>query len=504
MTNTRSSMTPEAIEDLVNRRVEEVLAAYEATRAANALEAENQSQNGSDDDNGNDGNRNGGDENVGNRNGRNRNLNEDNRGARHVARECRYQNFMKCQPLNFNGTKGVVRTIRFDATFAMSWRELMNLMAEVYCPRTEIQKMELEQWNLTVKNNDLAAYTQRFQELTMMCTKMVLQEEDRVEKFIGGLPDNIQGNVKENQEGTKSDQNRTKTRSVAKPGELKMTRVEVMRKHGYGYLREIEVLRADNDLYTFKECDFPRLCINDIEDMLILIFQNRLTNLSGDDVFDFVIALRMFTRIMVIQKRVEDLQSGVESYQKKINVTKPDTTRPDIRKRTHTLHIKTLKDSFMLTPNGETAEEKKDDAELWKKILMKMMTAKYCPRSKIKKLEIEIWNLKVKGTYVVSYTQRFQELAIMCGRMFPEEYDKKYHAVIVYDEKIVRVPFGNEILIVRGDESNNGHESRLNIISCTKTQKYLLKGCHVFLAHVTAKKAEDKSQEKRLEDVHIV
>ncbi|GJU43236.1 reverse transcriptase domain-containing protein [Tanacetum coccineum] len=53
-----------------------------------------------------------------------------------------------------------------------------------------------------------------------------------------------------------------------------------------------------------------------------------------------------------------------------------------------------------------------------------MMTAKYCPRSEIKKLEIEIWNLKVKGTDVVSYTQHFQELALMCGRMFLEESDE--------------------------------------------------------------------------------
>ncbi|GKD42464.1 putative reverse transcriptase domain-containing protein, partial [Tanacetum coccineum] len=80
----------------------------------------------------------------------------------------------------------------------------------------------------------------------------------------------------------------------------------------------------------------------------------------------------------------------------------------------------------------------------------------------------------------------------------------KYHAVIICDENIVRIPFGNEILIIRGDGSNNGYESRLNIISCTKTQKYLLKGCDVFLAHVTIKKAEDKSKEKRLEDVPIV
>ncbi|GKE80920.1 reverse transcriptase domain-containing protein [Tanacetum coccineum] len=73
--------------------------------------------------------------------------------------------------------------------------ELMKLMVEVYCPRTKIQKMKYELCNLTVKNNDLASYTQRFQELTMLCTKMVPEEEDRVEKFIGGLPDNIQGNV---------------------------------------------------------------------------------------------------------------------------------------------------------------------------------------------------------------------------------------------------------------------------------------------------------------------
>ncbi|GJU82431.1 hypothetical protein Tco_1284796 [Tanacetum coccineum] len=114
---------------------------------------------------------------------------------------------------------------------------------------------------------------------------------------------------------------------------LVVTQVEVMRKHGYGYLKEIVVRRADNDLYRFKEGDFPRLRINDIEDMLLLVVQNRLTNLSSDDVSDFTIALRMFTRSLVIQKRVEDLQLGVESYQKKINVTKPETTICGIRKR---------------------------------------------------------------------------------------------------------------------------------------------------------------------------
>ncbi|GJW68357.1 putative reverse transcriptase domain-containing protein [Tanacetum coccineum] len=76
----------------------------------------------------------------------------------------------------------------------------------------------------------------------------------------------------------------------------------------------------------------------------------------------------------------------------------------------------------------------------------------------------------------------------------------KYHAIIVCDEKIVRVSFGNETLIIRGDGSNRGSETLLNIISCTETQKYLLKGCPIFLAHVTTKDTEDK----RLEDVPIV
>nr|GEV45593.1 hypothetical protein [Tanacetum cinerariifolium] len=76
---------------------------------------------------------------------------------------------------------------------------------------------------------------------------------------------------------------------------MAVNRVEVMRKHGYGYLREIEVRRADNDLYAIKEGDFLRLRINDIE--------------------------RSY------------LQLGVKSYQKKINVTKPETTKLDIKKK---------------------------------------------------------------------------------------------------------------------------------------------------------------------------
>nr|GFC03484.1 reverse transcriptase domain-containing protein [Tanacetum cinerariifolium] len=80
----------------------------------------------------------------------------------------------------------------------------------------------------------------------------------------------------------------------------------------------------------------------------------------------------------------------------------------------------------------------------------------------------------------------------------------RYQAVIVCADKIVHIPWGRETLIFHGDGSNQEHEARLNIISCAKTQKYMLKGCQVFLAHVTTKEAKGKSWKKRLENVPIV
>ncbi|GJY86354.1 putative reverse transcriptase domain-containing protein [Tanacetum coccineum] len=81
---------------------------------------------------------------------------------------------------------------------------------------------------------------------------------------------------------------------------------------------------------------------------------------------------------------------------------------------------------------------------------------------------------------------------------------RRCHAVIVCDEKLVQVPYGNETLTFRGNESSNGRESRLTVISCSKAQEYMAKGCQVFLAQISAKKEEDKSEGKQLKDVPTV
>ncbi|GJY35286.1 hypothetical protein Tco_0420664 [Tanacetum coccineum] len=79
-----------------------------------------------------------------------------------------------------------------------------------------------------------------------------------------------------------------------------------------------------------------------------------------------------------------------------------------------------------------------------------------------------------------------------------------HHAVIIYDEKIMRIPYGDKVLKVQGDRDCKGEKSKLSIISCTKTQKYIKRGYLIFLAQVTKKETEDKSEEKRLEDVQTI
>ncbi|GKA10721.1 putative reverse transcriptase domain-containing protein [Tanacetum coccineum] len=193
MPNTRSgaSRTREGVNEQSDHRMAEALRVRDTVKNLRPLMGDE----GEQEVNRNGGNGNGGNRNRGNRNG-NGNGGEYGYNFRGFmsARECTYQDFLKCQPLNFNGTEGVVgltrwfekmetvfhisncpekyqvkyasctllnsaltwwnshkRTIRIEAAYAISWAELMKLMTKVYCPRNDYQKMETELWNLAVK-----------------------------------------------------------------------------------------------------------------------------------------------------------------------------------------------------------------------------------------------------------------------------------------------------------------------------------------------------------------
>ncbi|GJS60452.1 hypothetical protein Tco_0655236 [Tanacetum coccineum] len=114
---------------------------------------------------------------------------------------------------------------------------------------------------------------------------------------------------------------------------IAVTKVEIVEWHNYKHLDWITVRRDDDVLYKFKEGDFHRLRIQDIEDMLLLLVQGKVTNLNVEERIALNVSLRMFTRSVVIQRRVEDLQLGVESYHKKLNLIKPDTYRSNLRRQ---------------------------------------------------------------------------------------------------------------------------------------------------------------------------
>ncbi|GKA89780.1 putative reverse transcriptase domain-containing protein, partial [Tanacetum coccineum] len=114
----------------------------------------------------------------------------------------------------------------------------------------------------------------------------------------------------------------------------------------------------------------------------------------------------------------------------------------------------------------------------------------------------------IQGNVTSSKPQRIGEAIRMAHdlldqrvmRAYTTRPDNKNRLVVEEDEKIICIPLGNETLTIQGDRG----ESRLNIISCIKTQKYLQKDCHVFLPHIKQKRSEEKSKEIRLKDVPIV
>nr|GEV23798.1 putative reverse transcriptase domain-containing protein [Tanacetum cinerariifolium] len=375
MTITRYGMTPEAIKELVNQRVAEALATYEATHATNALEAENQSQNGSDNGNG---------------------------------------------EIEMNSHK---RTVRTDATFAMSWREIMKLMAEVYCARNEIQKMEYELWNLTVKNNDLAAYTQRFQVLTMMCTKMVLDEKDRVENFIRGLPDNIQENV-----------------IVTEPTRLQ------------------DAVRIANNLMDQK---LKGYAVKNAKNKIRLEVNQR-DNHGQQPLF---------------QRPNVGGQNVAISYAAGNNERKYQGN--------YMSNFPKLKDQNCGNKNGVGEARVKA----------------YVLDGRDANPDLNV----VKG--LLGHPFNIDLMPVELGSfdvIIDMDWLANHHAVIVCDEKILRILYRDEVLIVQGDRGGKGEKSKLSIISCTKTQKYIKKGCPVFLAQVTKKETINKSEEKQIEDVLTV
>ncbi|GKA51239.1 putative reverse transcriptase domain-containing protein [Tanacetum coccineum] len=557
MPNTRygAIMTREAVNELIARKVAEALEAREAARNLKPIAEGGDEQggkngddyeggNGGGDGNGNkngrvNGNRNRGGNGNGNDNG-NSNGNGGGNGVEGVVgltrwfgkmdtlfhiSDCPQKNQVKyatCTLLDsaltwWNTHK---RTIGFDAVYAMTWIELMKLMTEVYCPRIKIQKMETELWNLNVKGNDLITYTRRFQELALLCTRMVPDEEDKVERFIGGLPDNIQGNViaakpTRLQDAIRVANNlidqklkgyarnaKNKRRFYNNPRENRGQQPSFKRQNvgGQNVARAYTAENNEKNGYV-RSLPYYNKCKLHHEGPCTVRCGNckRVGHMARDCT---VVVAPNTQRALVGNQWVLFIMS-VEGRDiiEKIVLTNPDS---------HSITGMFLLNNCYASMLFNSGADKSFVSSTFSALLdVAPSTLDTSYSVELADGRISEINVILRGCMLglLGHPFDIDLMPVELGSfdvIIGMDWLAKYHAVIVCDEKIVRIPYGDEMLIIRGDDCDSKSKSKLNIISCTKTQKYMPEGCQVYLAQVTSKKTDDKSEEKRLEDVPIV
>ncbi|GJX69305.1 putative reverse transcriptase domain-containing protein [Tanacetum coccineum] len=368
------------------------------------------------------------------------------RGATRTPRECTYKDFLNCHSLNFKGTEGVV---------------------------------VLSQW--------------------------FPEESDEVEKYVSGLPDMIRGNVMSYRPQTMeeviefaNDQMNQKLITISERQAEQKRKIEFNAGNNQGSnnktkdrtLGELTLLGRVRRESTLVHCP----CI---QNATITIKDHVLPDVTNGH----------FKRDCPKLKNGNcGNQRGNDNAPAKVYVVGNAGTNPDSNVVTGTFLLNDRYASILF----DTGADRSFVSTTFSSLI------DITPTTLDHYYDVELADGKIIGinTIIRGCTLNFLNhpfninlLPVELGSfdvIIGMDWLSKYHAVIDCAEKIVRIPWGNETLIVHGDGSNQGNGTRLNIISCTKTHKYLLKGHHVFLASITAKETEDGSGEKRLEDVPIV
>ncbi|GJY95147.1 putative reverse transcriptase domain-containing protein [Tanacetum coccineum] len=510
-----------------------------------------------------------------------------------TVRECTYQDFMKCQPIFFRGTEEVVnltqwfermetvfrisnctvenqvkfatctlmgtaltwwnshaRTVTNDVAYAMTWSDLKKKMTTKYCPRNEIKKIETELWNLKVQGTDVVAYNQRFQELALLSDRMFPEEADKIERYVGGMPDPIYSSVV-------ASKPKTMQEAIEMATGLMERRINTLAENK----RKLEDTPRNNQTYQQNKrqntgrayaagngdrkpyegtkprcpkCNFnhhgpctPK-CTNcrklghlakDCRSRPATANNNNRNNNNNNNrnnnnpraqgantnaIVCFECGTPGHFRSNCPQWKTKNQGNGsgvARAYAVGVAGQNPDNNVVTgtflLNNRCASILFDTGADrSFVSTQFSALINiapttldhgynvELADGSIIWVNMVLLGCTLNFLNHP----FHVDLMPVEM-GTYDV---------------IIGMDWLTKYQAVIDCAKKIVRIPFGSEILIFHGDGSRNKRGTRLNIISCTKAQKYVLQGCHVFLAHITVKETGDKSKKKQLEEVPIV
>ncbi|GJR70120.1 putative reverse transcriptase domain-containing protein [Tanacetum coccineum] len=512
------------------------------------------------------------------------------RGSERVARECTYQDFMKCKPLYFKGTEGVVEltqwfermetvfrisncsvenqvkfstctllasaltwwnshvmTVTHDVAYSMTWVDLRKKMTDKYCPRNEMKKLEAELWNLKVIGTDVVKYNQRFQELALLCVRMFPEESDKIERYVGGLPDMIHGNIV-------ASKPKTMQEAIEMATELMDKRVSTMAERQAENKRKFENTSRNNQnqqqqqnkrqntgqAYTAGNSDRKSyagskpLCSkcnynhegpcapkcykcnkygHIARDCMSAGNANNTNNQKGTGsgqkptCFECGVQGHFQKECPRLKnnKGNRGNQAGNDRAPAKVYVVGNAGANPDnVVAGTFLLNNRY---AYILFDTG--ADQSFVSTAFSSQIDITPSTLDHYYDVELADGRIIGLNTILKGCTLNFLNHQFNVnlMPVELGSfdaIIGMDWLAKYQAVIVCAEKIVRIPWKNKTLIIHGDGSTQGNVTRLNIISCTKTQKYMEKGFPIFLAHVTTKEVEDKSEKKRLEDVPIV
>nr|GEV42823.1 retrotransposon protein, putative, Ty3-gypsy subclass [Tanacetum cinerariifolium] len=324
----------------------------------------------------------------------------------------------------------------------------MAVMAIMEMAETEMVKMEM-----------------RFQELTMLYTRMVLEEEYRIERYVGGLPDNIQGNV-----------------IFAEPTRLQ------------------DAIRLANSLmdqklkgYAVKNAKNKGQVVNE---RVVTCFK---CGRKGDYMSD---CLKLKDQNY---GNKTGNKNGAREVRGKAYVLGGGDTNPDLNVLKGTFLLNNHY-AFVLFDLGVNRSFVSSTFSTPLDIILDTLDVSYAVE--LADGRISETNTMLKGCTLglLGHPFNVDLMPVEHGSfdiIIGMDWLANHHAVIACNEKIVQIPY-REVLIVQGNEGGKGEKSKLSIISCTKTQKYIKRGCLIFLAQVMKKKTVDKSKEKRLEDVPTV